>query len=133
VRARNPSASRFTFLGLAALRSVKLEPLSRRRPLSSTGTGVIEGDSMTLIAFRFTPARLTQSSTLFEVEDCQAACAYFFFRRLVFFAPFFAADFVFDFLFFAMLPSSYRVSGVVISVSTGIANTAFGLHEQAKN
>jgi hypothetical protein len=31
--------------------------------------------------------------------------AYFFFRRLVFFAPFFAADFVFDLLFFAMLPS----------------------------
>jgi hypothetical protein len=33
------------------------------------------------------------------------AAAYFFFRRFVFFAPFFAADFVFDFLFFAMLPS----------------------------
>jgi hypothetical protein len=32
--------------------------------------------------------------------------AYFFFRRLDFFAPpFFAAPFVFDFLFFAMLPS----------------------------
>ena len=51
------------------------------------------------------PARLTQSPTSFEVEDREAAVAYFFFRRLVFFAPFFAADFVFVFLFFAMLPS----------------------------
>jgi hypothetical protein len=33
------------------------------------------------------------------------AAAYFFFLRLVFFMPFFAADFIFDFLFFAMLPS----------------------------
>jgi hypothetical protein len=48
---------------------------------------------------------VTQSSTSSEVEDCEAAFAYFFFRRLVFFAPFFAADFVFDLLFFAMLPS----------------------------
>ena len=32
------------------------------------------------------------------------AAAYFFFRR-DFFAPFFAAPFAFDFLFFAMLPS----------------------------
>ena len=31
--------------------------------------------------------------------------AYFFFLRFAFFAPFFAADFVFDFLFLAMLPS----------------------------
>ena len=50
------------------------------------------------------PARLTQSSTSFEVEDCEAARAYFFFRRLVFFA-FFRHDFVFVFRFFAMLPS----------------------------
>ena len=48
---------------------------------------------------------MTQSSTSSEVEDCEAASAYFFFRRLVFFAPFFAADFVLDFRFFAMLPS----------------------------
>jgi hypothetical protein len=48
---------------------------------------------------------LTQSPTSFEVEDCKAAIGYFFFRRLVFFAPFFAADFVFVFRFFAMLPS----------------------------
>jgi hypothetical protein len=88
-------------LRLAALRPVKLEPLSRRRPLSSTGTGVIENDCVALIAFRFTPARLTQSSTSFEVEDRQAANAYFFFfLRLVFF---FAAAF---FRFLAMLPSS---------------------------
>jgi len=39
----------------------------------------------------------------FEIEDCEAACAYFFFR--VFLAPFFIADFVFVFRFFAMLPS----------------------------
>ena len=38
-----------------------------------------------------------------EVEDREAATAYFFFRRFVFFAPFFAAIFVFR--FFAMLPS----------------------------
>jgi hypothetical protein len=56
-------------------------------------------------AFRLTPARLTQSSTSFEVEDCEAARAYFFFRRLVFLAPFFAAAFAFVFRFFAMLPS----------------------------
>jgi len=48
---------------------------------------------------------LTQSSTSFEVEDWEAVRVYFFFRRLVFFAPFFAADFVFVFRFFAMLPS----------------------------
>jgi hypothetical protein len=33
------------------------------------------------------------------------AAAYFFFLRLVFFIPFFAAVFAFAFLFFAMLPS----------------------------
>jgi hypothetical protein len=39
-----------------------------------------------------------------KVEDREVAAAYFFLRaRLVFFAPFFAAAFVF--LFFAMLPS----------------------------
>ena len=38
-----------------------------------------------------------------EVED-RDAC-YFFLRRLVLRAPFFAADFVFVFRFFAMLPS----------------------------
>jgi hypothetical protein len=57
-----------------------------------------------LTAFRLAPARLTQSSTSFEVEDWCAARAYFFFRRLVFFAPFFAAFAVF-LRFFAMLPS----------------------------
>jgi hypothetical protein len=58
-----------------------------------------------LTAPRLAPARVTQSSTSFEVEDWEAARAYFFFRRFVFFAPFFAADFVFVFRFFAMLPS----------------------------
>ena len=62
-----------------------------------------DGDPLTVP--QLAPARLTQSSTSFEVEDWQAACAYFFFRRLVFLAPFFAADFVFVFRFFAMLPS----------------------------
>jgi hypothetical protein len=84
---------------------MKLEPLSRRRPLSSTGAGDVEMRSRLLTAPRLAPARVTQSSTSSEVEDCEAASAYFFFRRLVFFAPFFAADFVFDLLFFAMLPS----------------------------
>lgn len=66
---------------------------------------VSKHDRDALTALRLAPARLTQSSTSFEVEDCEAARAYFFFRRLVFFAPFFAADFVFVFRFFAMLPS----------------------------
>jgi hypothetical protein len=57
------------------------------------------------IAPRLAPARLTQSSTSYEVEDWEAARTYFFFRRLVFFAPFFAAAFAFVFRFFAMLPS----------------------------
>jgi hypothetical protein len=48
---------------------------------------------------------LTRPSTSGEADDREVAVAYFFFRRLVFFAPFFAADFVLDFLFFAMLPS----------------------------
>jgi hypothetical protein len=48
---------------------------------------------------------VTQSSTSFEVEDWKAARGYFFFRRLVFLAPFFAAAFAFVFRFFAMLPS----------------------------
>ena len=84
---------------------MKLVPLSRRRPLSSTGAGGVEGDRDALTAPRLAPARLTQSSTSYEVEDWEAARAYFFFRRLVFFAPFFAAAFAFVFRFFAMLPS----------------------------
>lgn len=63
-------------------------------------------DRDALTAPRLAPAHLTQSSTSYEVEDWEAARAYFFFfRRFVFFAPFFAADFVFVFRFFAMLPS----------------------------
>ena len=62
-------------------------------------------DRDALIAPRLAPAQLTQSSTSYEVEDREAARSYFFFRRLVFRAPFFAADFVFVFRFFAMLPS----------------------------
>jgi len=81
---------------------VKLELLSRRRPLSSAEAGALEGDCVALIIPRCTPARLTQSSTSFEVETVRRRQAYFFFLRLVFFA-FFA---VFIFLFFAMLPSS---------------------------
>ena len=82
---------------------VKLVPLSRRRPLSSTGPAVSKCGCDAQSADRLTPARVTQSSTSFEVEDWEAARAYFFFRRLVFLAPFFAAAFVFR--FFAMLPS----------------------------
>ncbi len=45
-------------------------------------------------------------STSTEAEDCKAASNYaFFFLRLVFFAVFFAAVFVFVLRFFAMLPS----------------------------
>ena len=64
-----------------------------------------ECDRDALTAPRLTPVRVTQSSTSFEVEDWEAARAYFFFRRLVFLAPFFAAAFAFVFRFFAMLPS----------------------------
>jgi hypothetical protein len=47
---------------------------------------------------------LTQSSTrLLRSRRLEDADAYFFFRRLVFFTPFFATIFVFR--FFAMLPS----------------------------
>jgi hypothetical protein len=46
---------------------MKLEPLSRRRPLASTGAGNVERDVLT--AVQLAPARLTQSSTSFEVED----------------------------------------------------------------
>jgi hypothetical protein len=48
---------------------------------------------------------LTRPSTPIEADDREVATAYFFFRRLTFFAVFFAADFVLVFLFFAMLPS----------------------------
>jgi hypothetical protein len=66
---------------------------------------VSKEDRDALTTPRLAPARLTQSSTSHEVEDWEAARRYFFFRRLVFFAPFFAADFVFVLRFFAMLPS----------------------------
>jgi hypothetical protein len=84
---------------------VKLEP-----PVSPTPSVVdwgrrVERNRMTRFAVRLPPARLTQSSTSFEVEDCEATLAYFFFLRLVLRAVFFAAVFVFDFRFFAMLPS----------------------------
>ena len=48
-------------------RPVKLKPLSRRRPPASTGPAMPKCDAFT--AFRLAPARLTQSSTSFEVED----------------------------------------------------------------
>jgi len=61
-------------------------------------------DRDALAALRLAPARLTQSSTSFEVKDWKAARVYFFRRRFVFLAPFFAAFAAF-LLFFAMLPS----------------------------
>jgi hypothetical protein len=64
----------------------------------------VEAHRDALTALRPPPARLTQSTTSFEVEDWTAS-TYFFFLRFVLRAPFFAADFVFDFRFFAMLPS----------------------------
>jgi len=64
----------------------------------------LERDGVALIRIQRLPARLTRSSTVsHEAEDREVAAGYFFFRRLVFFAPFFAAAFVFR--FFAMLPS----------------------------
>src|SRR5215470_9478746 len=45
-------------------------PLSRRRPLSSTGAGDFEVRARrALTALRLPPARVTQSSTSFEIED----------------------------------------------------------------
>jgi hypothetical protein len=52
---------------------------------------------------RLSPARVTQSSTSSKSTTEKQRRAYFFFR--VFFAPFFIADFVFVFRFFAILPS----------------------------
>jgi hypothetical protein len=92
-------------LNLSVRISVNLVPLSRRRPLPSTEAGVVDSGCLTLTAPQQPPARLTRSSTSSEAEDREVAVGYFFFRRLVFFAVFLAAAFVFDFLFFAMLPS----------------------------
>jgi hypothetical protein len=44
-------------------RSVGPEPPSRRRPLSSTGTGGVEARRDALTALRLAPARVTQSTT----------------------------------------------------------------------
>ncbi len=82
---------------------MKLEPCLADALCRRPGPAVSKYDGDALTAVRFAPARLTQSSTSFEVEDWEAARGYFFFRRLVFRAPFFAAAFVFR--FFAMLPS----------------------------
>ena len=48
---------------LASPRSAGLGPPSRRRPLSSTGTGGVEARRDALTALRLAPARLTQSTT----------------------------------------------------------------------
>ena len=99
---------RHSFLRLSRQRtkSRTLEPLSRRRPPSSTGAGVSNTKAFSLVRTRRLPARLTRSSTHLSQrrQPEEGAAAYFFFRRLVFFATtFFAAAFVFR--FFAMLPS----------------------------
>ena len=90
---------------LASPGSAGLGPPSRRRPLSSTGTGGVEARRDALTAPRLTPARVTQSTTRSKSKTGSGEYVYFFFRRFVLRAPFFAADFVFVFRFFAMLPS----------------------------
>ena len=80
-------------------------PPSRRRPLSSTGAGGVEARRGALTAPRLTPARVTQSTTRSKSKTGSGEYVYFFFRRFVLRAPFFAADFVFVLRFFAMLPS----------------------------
>ena len=87
------------------LEHANLVPLSRRRPLPSIEAGDAESGCLTHTAIRQSPARLTRPPASGEAYDREVAVAYFFFRRLVFFAVFFAADFVLVFLFFAMLPS----------------------------
>jgi hypothetical protein len=91
-----------------------LRPLPQRQSSSScladalcrlTGTDGVEAPRDALTALRLAPALVTQSTTSFEVEDWKRQLLYFFFRRFVLRAPFFAADFVFVFRFFAMLPS----------------------------
>ena len=81
------------------------QPPSRRRPLSSTGAGGVEARRGALTALRLTPARVTQSTTRSKSKTGSGEYVYFFFRRFVLRAPFFAADFVFVLRFFAMLPS----------------------------
>jgi hypothetical protein len=63
--------------------------------------GVVECNRGLLTAPRLAPAHVRQSSS--EVETVNSVSPYLFFRRLVFFATFFAAAFAL--LFFAMLPS----------------------------
>jgi hypothetical protein len=86
---------------------VKLEPLSPRRPhyvdLSRRRLRQSRGDFPST-----SPARVTQFQTFVEAE-CRREVTEDYFRfdflRFVFFAVFFAADFVFDLALFAMLPS----------------------------
>jgi hypothetical protein len=78
------------------------EPLSRRRPLSSTGAGVSNA-----IALRSRCSTLAgPCDAVIDVNRSRRLLRrqmpYFFFRRFVFFAPFFAADLVFVFRFFAI-------------------------------
>jgi hypothetical protein len=65
----------------------------------------VEAHRDALTALRLPPARVTQSTTSYEVEDWKRQVLYFFFRRFVLRAPFFAAAFAFVFRFFAMQPS----------------------------
>jgi len=70
-----------------------------------TGTGGVEARRNALTALRLAPARVTQSTTRSKSKTGSGEYVYFFFRRFVLRAPFFAADFVFVLRFFAMLPS----------------------------
>jgi hypothetical protein len=84
----------------SAQANVKLEPPSRRRPPSFTEAGPYWRITFLQVVDlpRRRPARVTRSPACQPKIDSGAV--YFFFRRLVFFAVFFAAAFVF--LFFAI-------------------------------
>jgi len=67
---RGTEVFRFLIFTVRRAGTDEARPLSRRRPLSSTGAGDFEVRSRyALTALRLAPARLTQSSTSFEIED----------------------------------------------------------------
>ena len=74
-------------------------------PSRLTGTGGVEARRDALTALRPLAGPFDAVNDVNRSRRLEVAIPYFFFRRFVLRAPFFAADFVFVFRFFAMLPS----------------------------